>query len=204
MIRANQLDTDRAMVLVIDVQEKLLPFVRRHEQVVTATCKLLEGVAVFEVPVLATEQYPKGIGPTVPQIKRRLASCGAEILEKPTFSACGEQPIRDALLRIDRPQVILIGIEAHVCVQQTALDLRAMDYDVFVCADAVSSRGCMDYEQALHRMRQEGVFVTTVESALFEVCNRCDTERFRKMLDVIKAYPPSDMAGVTTGSTVAS
>ncbi len=202
MIRANQLDVDRAMVLVIDVQEKLLPAVLRHDRVVAATCKLLEGVAVFDLPVLATEQYPKGIGPTVPEIRSRLASCGAEILEKPTFSACGEGPVREALRRIDRPQIILIGIEAHVCVQQTALDLRAMDYDVFVCADAVSSRGRLDLKHALHRMRQEGAFVTTVESALFELCIRCDAEPFREMLDVIKAYPPGDDGDIAPMPTV--
>lgn len=192
MIRAQQLDADRAMVLVIDLQEKLLPFVLRSAQVQTATCKLLEGVRVFGLPVVATEQYPKGIGRTVVPVRKRLEGCGATILEKPTFSACGEAPIREAMRQIDRPQVIIVGIEAHVCVQQTALDLRAMDYDVFLCADAVSSRGRLDLEQALHRMRQEGAFVTTVESTLFELCNRCDTIHFKEMLEVIKAYPPGE------------
>ena len=192
MLRANGLDVDRAFVLVIDIQEKLLPFIRHHERVVAAGRELLEGVRVFELPVLATEQYPKGIGRTVPQIREGLEANRATVLEKMTFSACGERAIREAIQEIDRPQVIVIGIEAHVCVQQTVLDLRAMDYDVFVCADAIGSRGRLDYEQSLHRMRQEGALVTTVESALFELCNRCDTEQFKAMLEVIKAHPPAD------------
>ncbi len=192
MIRANQLDLDRALVLVIDLQAQLLPTIGRHGAIVSATCKLLEGTSVFSLPVLATEQYPKGIGPTVPEIRRRLKALDAQVFEKNTFSACDDLNIAEELRRIDRPQVIIAGIEAHICVQQTALDLRTMDYDVFVCADAVGSRGRIDCEQALHRMRQADVLVTTVESVLFELCNQCDTDRFKGMLEVIKAHPPAD------------
>lgn len=85
-----------------------------------------------------------------------------------------------------RSQVVMIGIEAHICIQQTTLDLISRDYDVFVCADAVGSRSRIDYKQALKRMRQEGAFVTTVESVLFELCNRCDTAQFKTMLEVLK------------------
>ena len=132
MIRANQLDVDHALVLVIDLQAQLLPAIGRHGAIVTATCKLLEGTSVFSLPVLATEQYPKGIGRTVPEIRRRLKALDAHVFEKNTFSACDDPNISEAMRRIDRPQVILAGIEAHVCVQQTALDLRTMDHDVFV------------------------------------------------------------------------
>ena len=190
MLRGDQLDADLAFALVIDLQEKLLRTIGDHQRVITAAAKLLDGVRIFDLPVLATEQYPQGLGPTHGSIRGRLDSCGATVLVKATFSACDEEPVRRAIRAIDRPQVILIGIEAHVCVQQTALDLRAMDYDVFVCADAVGSRGRLDYDFALQRMRQAGALVTTVESALFELCNRCDTERFKAMIKVIKAAPP--------------
>ena len=192
MIRANQLDIDRALVLVIDLQAQLLPTIGRHGTIVTATCKLLEGTSVFSLPVLATEQCSKGIGHTVPEVRRRLKALDARVFEKNTFSACDDPNIGEALRRIDRPQAIIAGIEAHICGQQTALDLRTMDYDVFVCADAVGCRGRVDYEQGLHRMRQAGVLVTTVESVLFELCDRCDTDRFKGMLEVIKAHPPAD------------
>ncbi len=186
MLRANQLDIDRAFVLVIDLQEKLVPLVRHHEQVVTAGAKLLHCAPIFELPVLATEQYPKGLGRTVQALSRRLQESDATVIEKATFSAWANPDVRDAILTLDRPQVVMIGIEAHICIQQTTLDLISRDYDVFVCADAVGSRSRIDYEQALERMRQEGAFVTTVESVLFELCNRCDTAQFKALLEILK------------------
>jgi isochorismate hydrolase len=191
VLRPDQLDIERAMVLVIDVQEKLLQSIVGGERVIAAGRKLLDGVAVFELPVLVTEQYPKGLGPTHATIRAALAQSKAKVLEKPTFSAWADANVREALLAIDRPQIIVTGIETHVCVQQTALDLRSRDYDVFVCADAVGSRGRVDHEVSLDRMRQAGVLVTTVESVLFELCQRCDTARFKAMLEIIKANPPS-------------
>ncbi|MGD2107972.1 MAG: hydrolase [Phycisphaerae bacterium] len=192
MWRANQLDVDRAFVLVIDIQQKLLPAIRHNERLVATCRKLLDAARIFDLPVLATQQYPKGIGPTDPAIARCLDAAGATTVDKLTFSAWGETAVREAILAIDRPQVILLGIEAHVCVQQTALDLVSRDYDVFVCADAVGSRGRLDYERSLDRMRQEGASVTTVESVLFELCNRCDTPQFKAMLEVIKDTPPAN------------
>jgi len=191
MLRPDQLDVDRAMVLVIDVQTKLLPSIIGGDLVIAAGRRLLDGAGVFELPVLATEQYPKGLGPTHPTIREALANRRARVLEKPTFSAWADANVREALLALDRPQIIVTGIETHVCVQQTTLDLRSRDYDVFVCADAAGSRGRTDHEVALDRMRQAGVLVTTVESVLFELCQRCDTAQFKAMLDVIKANPPS-------------
>lgn len=191
MQRADQLDIGRAMVLVIDVQEKLLPLIGGHDRVVCANQKLLAGAAVFDLPVLVTEQYPKGLGATVEAIRVFLSRDGVSVSEKPTFSAWADPAVRETIRRIDRPQIIVTGIEAHVCVQQTALDLCIVDYDVYVCADAIGSRGRVDHDTALDRMRQAGARVTTVESVLFELCGRCDAPRFKSMLEVIKAYPPS-------------
>lgn len=194
MLRADGLNIDRAMVLVVDFQSALLPSIRGHQLVVDAARKLLAGVGVFSMPVLATEQYPAGLGATVEPIAKCMKMCDARVYEKLTFSCCGEDAVRDALREIDRPQVIVSGIESHVCVQQTVLDLLAMDYQVFVCADAVGSRGRMDFERSLRRMEQAGAFVTTVESVLFELCERCGSERFKGLLKVIKSFgpPPRD------------
>lgn len=192
MLRADKFEPDRCAVLVIDVQTKLLPRIRKQELLTAGIRKLLRGAAVFDVPVLATEQYPKGIGPTEASIAELLTKSGAKIIEKASFSACGESPVREAIRAIDRPQLIVAGIEAHICVQQTALDLLVMDYDVAVCADAIGSRGKMDYKQALSRMTHAGAAVTTVESILFELCDRCDSERFKAMIEVIKDSPPED------------
>jgi isochorismate hydrolase len=191
MIRPNQLDPDRACVLVIDLQAKLLPAIVDQQRVIASAAKLLDGAAVFGLPVLATEQYPKGLGKTDALVSGRLTRIAAPILEKPTFSACGGKLARQALLDLDRPQIILTGIETHVCVLQTALDLRMIDYDVFVCADAVGSRSATDHQVALDRMRHDGVIVSTVEAVLFELCGRCDSPKFKAMLEVIKANPPS-------------
>ena len=190
MIRPNQIAPDRACVVVIDVQAKLLPLIHNYEQLTQACVKLLAGTTIFSIPVVVTEQYAKGLGKTVPPIDVACQKANAQVLEKPTFSAWAEPAVRDALRELDRPQIIVIGIEAHVCVQQTVLDLMSRDFDVFVCADAVGSRGPVDYQCALERMRQEGAWVTTVESMLFECCNRCDTPQFKRMLEVIKSAPP--------------
>lgn len=189
-MRPDKLDIDRSCVLVIDVQTKLLPAIRHQERVVASCRRLLEGARIFRVPIVATEQYPRGIGPTQADVAACLSNCATTIVEKPTFSAWEHGPCREALLALDRPQVVMVGIEAHVCVQQTALDLCSREYDVFVCGDAVGSRGRIDYECALARMRQAGVIVTSVESVLFEWCHRCDTPKFKEMLEVIKSMPP--------------
>ncbi|MFQ5461424.1 MAG: hydrolase [Phycisphaerae bacterium] len=192
MYRAGKLDVDLAFVLVIDLQEKLLPLIPDQTRVLEAVTKLLRGANVFGLPVVATEQYVKGLGPTDPGIRDRCNSLRATVVEKPTFSACGWEPLRRTMREIDRPQVIVSGIEAHICVLQTALDLRTMDYDVFVCADAVGSRGRLDAEMGIERMRQAGAQITTVESVLFELCGRCDTKAFKEMLEIIKSSPPPE------------
>lgn len=192
MLRPDQLDAALACVLVIDVQEKLLPLIPRRESILRAGKKLLAGARIFELPVLATEQYAKGLGPTHAALRVNLRANQSAILEKPTFSACGHEPVRAALRSIDRPQIVVMGIETHICVLQTTLDLAAMDYSVVVCADATGSRSRLDYDMALDRMRQAGAIVSTVETVLFELCNRCDTAKFKKMLEVIKASPPEN------------
>lgn len=193
MYRADQLDIDRASVLVIDLQEKILALVHNHEEILRTVKKLLDGTNLFDIPTLATEQYPKGIGPTHKSILHTLNEYKIDILEKPTFSAWSHPPVREAILQMDRPQVIVVGIETHVCIQQTVLDLLSRDYDVFVCADAMGSRGQVDHEQSLQRMSHAGAFVTTVESVLFELCHRIDTEKFKDMLEVIKSTPPENL-----------
>lgn len=174
------------MLLVIDLQEKLLPLIEKRERVLSAARRLIQGAKIFELPVLVTEQYPKGIGRTDAGVRRCFEGRAVQVIEKTAFSAWAEPAVREAMLSIDRPQVIISGIETHVCVQQAALDLKSRDFDVFVCADAVGARGTVDHKIALERMRHAGVIVTTVESVLFELCGRCDTSRFKAMLEIIK------------------
>jgi len=186
MLNARKVDPDRAMVLIVDLQTKLLPQIGGAADLLEASGQLIHGMAIFGVPMLATEQYPDGIGGTHDYVASLLDAYDVPTLQKLSFSACCEPPVKTYINRIDRPQVVLAGIEAHVCVLQTALDLRAMGCDVFVCADAVGSRRRVDYENGLSRMKQEGAVVTSVEAVLFESCHRCGSETFRKLLPVIK------------------
>lgn len=192
MLRPNSLEPDRAMLLLVDLQEKLVPLIVHQERVRRSTCKLLDGLSVFDLPVIVTEQYPKGLGRTVCDVNKKLPK-GSTVIEKPTFSAWGTAPVRDALRKCDLPQIIVAGVETHVCILQSALDLNAAGHDVFVVADAVGARSTIDHDVALARMRHKGVVVTTVESVLFELCESCESPRFKAMIEVIKAYPPSDI-----------
>ncbi|HEY3246531.1 MAG TPA: hydrolase [Phycisphaerae bacterium] len=186
MYHTLKLDADRSALLVIDMQQKLMPLIADHEQVIGHVQRLIRGAALFAVPVIATEQYPQGIGATDPRIAGELQRAAARIHQKLTFSVCGDDVLRAALNELDRAQIIVAGIETHVCVLQTALDLIAQDYGVFVCADATGARGRLDFDVGLQRMRQAGAIVTTVESVLFELCGACGTERFKRMLELIK------------------
>ena len=195
--RENKLARDRAILLVIDIQQKLLPLVQRCRAVLAASCQMLRGAGIFDLPILVTEQYPEGIGPTHADVLALLGKGHnqdqgrfVKTLAKSAFSACGDDAFCQALSELGRRQVIIVGIETHVCVQSVTLDLLAMGYDVYVCADAVSSRGPIDHEVAMQRMREAGARITTVESVLFELCDRSDDPQFKRMLKVIKS-PPS-------------
>lgn len=175
---------DATALLVIDVQERLLPVIDECDRVETQVGKLIDGANVLGLPVLVTEQYRKGLGVTVPAIAEKLdgAVCNHEKLK---FSACIE-PIREELSRRGIRSVIVCGIEAHVCVLQSALDLADVGYVVAVAEDAVGSRRVVDREAALRRMTQAGVVPTTVESVLLELVHEAGTGRFKAILPVIK------------------
>jgi nicotinamidase-related amidase len=186
MLNAMKIDADRAMLLVIDLQTKLLPHIEGSPEVLEAAAKLVRGAQLFGLPIMATSQYVKGLGPLHDAVAAPLAAAGVDIMEKSTFSVCADEAMRQHLTRIDRPQVIVTGIEAHVCVQQTVLDLLSMDCAVWVCADAVGSRNELDLELALARMQQAGAAITTVEAVLFELCHVSGTDRFKRLLDIVK------------------
>jgi nicotinamidase-related amidase len=168
---------DSAFV-VIDIQERLATAMPSRESVVRNTGILLEAAALLEIPVFVSEQYPKGLGPTVAELSGRLPA-GAQRIEKTRFSAC-------AALPLSRPQVVLAGMEAHVCVLQTALELHAMGRDVFVVGDAVCSRTETNRSSALARMQAEGIVVSNTESVIFEWLRDAAHERFRTISKLIR------------------
>lgn len=169
---------DQSLLLVIDLQARLAPAIDGIDDVLAHSAWLLQVAARLQVPALATEQYPAGLGRTVPAIAALLAD-GAT-LEKIHFSAVADSSLRDRA-EFARPQVVLIGTETHVCVLQTALDLRALGKQVFVVAEAVGSRRAADRALALDRMRQAGCHVVSREMVAFEWLQRAGTDVFRSV-----------------------
>jgi nicotinamidase-related amidase len=182
------LDRRRAVLLVIDVQERINAVMSSQGHLVRLQV-LAEACRDLGVPVLATEQYPKGLGPTVTELAEVLP--GPPIV-KDTFSCGGEPKLVDALRELDRRQVVVTGIEAHVCVVQTALDLLGAGYQVHLPHDAVQSRRPADRDHAIDRMATAGAVVTSTESALFELAERCGTDDFRTVAKLVKKIPVGD------------
>lgn len=178
------LSAQRSVLVVVDVQERLLPAVRDQERIVRNTGLLLRAARELAVPVLVSEQYPKGLGPTVASLKE-LVPDGA-MVEKITFSCTGEPAFLDRLDDIGRDQLVLCGTEAHVCVLQTALGLAAAGRSVFLVADATGSRDPRNAELALARMRMNGVQVVSTEMVVFEWMERAGTPAFKALSALIK------------------
>ena len=170
--------------LVIDIQERLYPHIHQHEALLSRVEILLEGWRILEIPVLATEQYKKGLGETLEAVRTRIPAWHP--VEKKAFSCCDEPGFAAALARSGKTNVIICGIETHVCVLQTTLDLLNTGYQPVVVTDAVSSRFPADKEVALGRMQQEGVILTTVESVLFELARVSGTDAFKAISKLVK------------------
>ncbi len=174
----------RAGLLVVDIQERLLPAIFEKERVVQNSLRLLKAASALGVPVFATEQYRKGLGATVPEIAAALGQ--VRPLEKLAFSSCGAAGFLEALQQRKVSQAILCGIEAHVCVCQTCLDLLEEGYGVFVAADAISSRTAENHRLAIERMRYAGAVIVSTEMVLFELLGAAGTEEFKKVLELVR------------------
>ena len=178
-----RLTPQNSALVVIDVQEKLMNLMARRAEVLAATQKLIGAARVLKLPTLVTAQYIKGLGPVCAEIVE--ATPGITPMEKLAFSCCGSEEFMRAIKELRRQRIILCGIESHVCVQQTAIDLMK-DYFVYVCADAICSRQWHDHKVAVERMRDCGAVITTVESAVFELLREAGTEQFKQVLPLFK------------------
>jgi nicotinamidase-related amidase len=176
-----------ALLLVIDVQEKLMPVIDRGDDVAANVERLVRGCHVLDVPPLLTEQYVKGLGATVPRVRRAFEETfGYTPIEKNCFSANAAGELQAALRQLRRKQIVVAGVEAHVCVYQTVTDLLAAGYQVTVIADAISSRTAENKAVALQRMAGEGAKLSSTEMALFELLGAADTDEFRQILALVK------------------
>jgi nicotinamidase-related amidase len=184
---AGLMERTRSVLVVVDLQERLAPAIDGIDGVKAVAARLIRAATALDAPVLFTEQYPKGLGPTDPALLA--AAPGAAVLEKTRFGALGEAAIaaRFAALRASgRDQAVLLGTETHVCVLQTALQLIAAGWTVFVVADGCGSRRPADRAAGLGRLRMAGAIPATAEMAIFEWLGRADSAEFRALLPLIR------------------
>jgi len=173
-------------LLIVDVQEKLLPSIVEQQRLVWNIGRLIDAAALFKIPVFATEQYPKGLGPTTEQLASRLA----DRREKLSFSCGGCGDIFRTLTERGIFKVAVAGIETHVCVAQTVFDLLADGFNAYVAVDAVGSRHQLDHDTALRRMDSSGATLTTTEAALFEWCETAADPLFKELSAIVRREGP--------------
>ncbi len=173
------LQAKNSLVLLIDIQQKLAPAIFAYKDVEQAAAWVLQVALQLEVPVWATEQYPQGLGPTLPALAELVPA--DQILQKMHFSALKEPHIASSLACAERKQIVVLGTEAHVCVLQSVLDLLQLGYQVFVVFEAVGSRTEQNKQLALSRMQQCGAQIISKEMLAFEWLECCGTDTFRQI-----------------------
>ncbi|MEE9151122.1 MAG: hydrolase [Thermoplasmata archaeon] len=178
------LNRDNAVLIVVDVQEKLLPYVADKEKVTENLRLLIRFADIMDIPIVLTEHYPKGLGVTVPKIKEVLKEY--EPIEKVIFSCFGSEKFKSKLKELGVKRLMLSGIESHICIEQTSLDAVSQGYEVHVIADAISSRTPRNLEIGLEKMRQFGAVISSTEMAMYEIMERADTKEFKEVLKLVK------------------
>jgi nicotinamidase-related amidase len=178
------LAADNTVLVVIDFQERLFPVMHDKERLLRNAVKLIKGIKVLEIPIILTEQYPKGLGSTLPEIKGLLPD--VKPIEKVCFNCCDNEAFGKSLESLKRQQVLITGIEAHICVYQTATALARAGYEVQVVSDGVSSREPENKVAALFRMRAAGISPTTTEMALFELLRVAQGDKFKQISNIVK------------------
>ena len=184
--RTYRIARENTQAMLIDVQERLTPHIYDHENIVKKTVTLIKGLQALDIPIMLNEQYKKGLGDTLPEIREVLADNNAKSFEKVTFSACDNDESWHHLAQQNRSIVLLFGAEAHVCVMHTALDLLDNGMQPVIIGDAVGSRFPYDKKQAIRRIRRAGGVISTVESILFELCRSSQDPAFKTISNLIK------------------
>jgi nicotinamidase-related amidase len=179
------LNQNNTALVVIDVQGRLAQLMHQKEALFENLQKLIKGVQVLELPIIWNEQLPEKLGPTIPEIAQ-LLSHSAQPIRKASFSCCGNPPFLEALQATQRKQILLTGIESHVCVYQTCLDLLNLGFEVQVVTDGVSSRTAENRQLGLDRMKEAGAAWTSTEMALFELLRVAEGPKFREITRIVK------------------
>ncbi len=176
---------DNVVLVIIDVQDKLLNVVQSKDEVINNILKLVKVCKILNIPIIITEQYPKGLGRTNQKLIETLSNDYAPI-EKTTFSCFKVKEFEERLLKLGRKTLILTGLETHICVLQTALEAIDKGYRVLVCVDAISSRRREDHTYALERMKIHGIELTTVETIIYELIEDAVKPEFKEVLKIVK------------------
>lgn len=179
-----KIDKTKTAAVIIDIQERLLPVMEGKDQVLKSSQVLVQGLQELNVPLLVTQQYTKGLGETVSELSTLIDNFSP--IEKTSFSCYDEPAFVEALEETGKQNVIIAGIEAHVCVLQTAIDLKEAGYNPIVVVNAVSSRSELDYQIALERFKLEGIVLATYESILFELTKGAKAPEFRTISKLVK------------------
>ena len=179
-----RLTPQNTALVVVDVQERLMAAMARRSETVAAVDKLVRAARILQLPALVTLQYVKGLGPLCSELVE--TTTGLPVIEKLTFSCCGAEEFARIVKGLHRQCIIVCGVEAHVCVQQTVIDLLK-DYSVYLPVDAICSRRELDATVAVERLRDCGAVITTVESAVFELLREAGTPQFKACLPLFKS-----------------
>lgn len=183
-LKLKRLERSRTGLLVVDVQDKLLPQIFEQERLIRECARLIHGATVLKIPIFVTEQYRKGLGLTTPEIASIID--GFAPIEKETFSACGAEGLTERLKARNLHDILLCGMETHICILNTCLDLQERGFQVYVVADAVSARNPDNTRLALDRMSGAGAIIASIEMVLFELLGRAATEDFRQILKLVR------------------
>ncbi|RMG47370.1 MAG: hydrolase [Acidobacteria bacterium] len=178
------LTQENTALIVVDVQGKLAHLMYEKERLFENLGKLIRGIRVLRIPIIVTEQLPEKLGATIPEIAELVSDI--EPIRKSTFSCCGSESFMNVLRSLKRRQILLAGIEAHVCVYQTAMDLLNVGHVVHLVADAVSSRTAMNRQIGVERIIREGAKLTSTEMALFELLRVAEGDAFKQILQIVK------------------
>ena len=187
------IDRDDAVLVVVDIQEKLFPLIQNKENILKESLKVIEFFKRLNLPIVVTEQYPKGLGETLPEVKEALGNLYRPIT-KTAFSCFGEPAFERQIHKLRKTWLVLIGIETHVCVAQTAIEginsydekNETADFDIAVLADCVGSRTDFYHQMGLSRLRDEGALITTADAVFYELLGEAKTAEHKKVFDLLK------------------
>jgi len=183
-IHQNILDRNQTVLVVVDIQEPFLRNIFERDRVVTNVIKLVKAAKALQVPVIATLQRKEKMGDIIPELAEVLPD--EERIDKTTFSCCGVKEFEEAIAQHGSPTVLICGIEAHICLNQTVLDLLRLNYNVHVAVDAVSSRKESDYKTGIEKMRYAGAIITSTEASIFELLRDAAAPEFKTILELVK------------------